>query len=73
MNSKADLMSDRVQGAGAHPATDRLAPSDENPTYLRQRANRLRDVARGVYDPKALEELERFIVTLESQADQLGS
>lgn len=44
---------------------------DDDPVHLRRRAIRLRDVARGVYDSKALEELERFIVELEARADEL--
>jgi hypothetical protein len=39
---------------------------------LRRRANRLRQVVRGVADPKAVEEIERFIAELESQAHQLS-
>jgi hypothetical protein len=45
--------------------------SDDDPVHLRKRAIRPTDVARGVYDPKALEELERFIVEFEARAHAL--
>lgn len=41
----------------------------DRPNDLRQRANRLRDVARGVTDPAALQEIERLIAELEERAD----
>lgn len=40
------------------------APSD-----LRKRADRLRDVVRGVMDPAAHHEIERFIAELEERAE----
>ncbi len=46
----------------------RLSVAD-TPNDLRQRANRLRDVARGVTDPAALREIERLIGELEDRAD----
>ena len=36
---------------------------------LRRRADRLRDVARGMTDPAALHEIERVIAELEERAD----
>lgn len=42
----------------------------ERPGDLRRRANRLRDVARGVTDPVALREIERLIAELEERADK---
>jgi hypothetical protein len=45
--------------------------SDDDPVHLRKRAIRLTDVARDVCDPKALEELERFIVELETRTHAL--
>jgi hypothetical protein len=44
----------------------------EDPNVLRRRANRLRQVARGLLDRNAIEELERFIGELEARADALG-
>jgi len=44
--------------------------SADRPSDLRKRANRLRDVARGVMDPSALREIERFIAELEETADR---
>ncbi len=45
------------------------APEDAE--SLRRRANQLRDVVRGIYDTKAVAEIERFIDELEAQADVL--
>ena len=42
-----------------------------DPAALRKRANRYRDLARGVYDPKALAVLDQFIAELEAEADRL--
>lgn len=39
---------------------------------LRRRANRLRQVLRGLLDPRAVDEIERFIAELEAEADALG-
>ena len=55
---------------GRHRAMDAACTTD-SPDYLRQRANRLRQVVRGVGDPRAVEELERFISELETRADEL--
>jgi hypothetical protein len=41
----------------------------DRPGDLRQRANRLRDVARGVTDPAAHQDIERLIAELEERAD----
>jgi hypothetical protein len=41
-----------------------------DPAALRSRANRYRDVARGVYDPRALAVLNQFIAELEAEADR---
>ena len=49
-----------------------LLTTDEDPVYLRQRANRLRQAARGVFDDRALAELGRFIGELEAKADELA-
>lgn len=44
----------------------------DRPSDLRKRANRLRDVVRGVMDPAAHQEIERFIAELEERADGYG-
>jgi hypothetical protein len=45
--------------------------SADDPDYLRKRANHLRHVVRGLLDPSAVKELERFIIELEVKADKL--
>jgi len=44
-----------------------------SPDALRARANRLRDVARGVINPKVTQEIENFICELEARADELSA
>lgn len=43
----------------------------EDAAGLRRRANRLRQVVRGLLDLRAIEEIERFINELEARADAL--
>jgi hypothetical protein len=44
----------------------------DDAVVLRRRANRLRQVVRGVTDPKVVQEIERFIAELDAQADRLS-
>ena len=53
------------------PPVTSKTQSTEDPDRLIKRANRLRQVVQGVMDPKAVEEIERFISDLDARADVL--
>jgi hypothetical protein len=47
-----------------------MLPGDD-PRILRERADRFRNVMRGVYDTRVLAEIERFVAELEAMADEM--
>ena len=47
-----------------------MLPADD-PQILRERADRFRNVMRGVYDARVLAEIERFVAELEAMADEM--
>lgn len=47
-------------------------PFADDPDYLRQRADLLRQVIRGITDREAFQQIERFITELEAKAGRLS-